>query len=249
MDKIGANDPCPCGSGNKYKRCCRDAAVAPSYGPEDRGTAFAKLDAYIDKHLDEENEAAFDEFWSSVGGDDDELPRDFLPASNDAFDMWFVFDRQLADGRVPVEAFLGASRDLTPRERLFLQSLRHSTLRLYEIVDVVPGISLTLRDVLEGDRVTVSERRGSRTMTRHQRFAARVVSRGASGSPEIEAGLLHIPDLTAAAVETQLEAHRATFRREHPGAPAADFYRQMPPFFRGAASRAIRSRPSTCRDR
>ena len=22
--KIGANDPCPCGSGKKYKYCCRD---------------------------------------------------------------------------------------------------------------------------------------------------------------------------------------------------------------------------------
>ncbi len=25
--KIGANEPCPCGSGKKYKRCCRDKSV------------------------------------------------------------------------------------------------------------------------------------------------------------------------------------------------------------------------------
>jgi len=24
MAKIGRNDPCPCGSGKKYKRCCLD---------------------------------------------------------------------------------------------------------------------------------------------------------------------------------------------------------------------------------
>ena len=24
MPKIGRNDPCPCGSGKKYKHCCRD---------------------------------------------------------------------------------------------------------------------------------------------------------------------------------------------------------------------------------
>ena len=24
MGKIGRNDPCPCGSGKKYKRCCID---------------------------------------------------------------------------------------------------------------------------------------------------------------------------------------------------------------------------------
>jgi preprotein translocase subunit SecA len=23
LPKVGANDPCPCGSGRKYKRCCR----------------------------------------------------------------------------------------------------------------------------------------------------------------------------------------------------------------------------------
>ena len=30
MSKIGRNDPCPCGSGQKYKRCClpRDQAAA-----------------------------------------------------------------------------------------------------------------------------------------------------------------------------------------------------------------------------
>lgn len=28
--KIGPNEPCPCGSGKKFKRCCRDAAVEPS---------------------------------------------------------------------------------------------------------------------------------------------------------------------------------------------------------------------------
>jgi uncharacterized protein YecA (UPF0149 family) len=22
LDKIGRNDPCPCGSGKKYKKCC-----------------------------------------------------------------------------------------------------------------------------------------------------------------------------------------------------------------------------------
>jgi len=25
--KVGPNDPCPCGSGKKYKKCCRDAAT------------------------------------------------------------------------------------------------------------------------------------------------------------------------------------------------------------------------------
>lgn len=26
MDKVGRNDPCPCGSGKKYKKCCEQGA-------------------------------------------------------------------------------------------------------------------------------------------------------------------------------------------------------------------------------
>jgi SWIM/SEC-C metal-binding protein len=39
-DKIGRNDPCPCGSGKKYKKCCGAAdamqpgTTAPRYNPE-----------------------------------------------------------------------------------------------------------------------------------------------------------------------------------------------------------------------
>ncbi len=29
MDKVGRNDPCPCGSGKKYKKCCEIKSNAP----------------------------------------------------------------------------------------------------------------------------------------------------------------------------------------------------------------------------
>ncbi len=29
MQKTGRNDPCPCGSGKKYKKCCEMQAAAP----------------------------------------------------------------------------------------------------------------------------------------------------------------------------------------------------------------------------
>ena len=30
--KVGPNDPCPCGSGKKYKKCCRDKDLAAERG-------------------------------------------------------------------------------------------------------------------------------------------------------------------------------------------------------------------------
>lgn len=32
-DKIGRNDPCPCGSGNKYKKCCGKLRLSRSKDP------------------------------------------------------------------------------------------------------------------------------------------------------------------------------------------------------------------------
>jgi tetratricopeptide (TPR) repeat protein len=44
MAKIGRNDPCPCGSGQKYKRCCgpRDDAAAAERAAADRAAALAR---------------------------------------------------------------------------------------------------------------------------------------------------------------------------------------------------------------
>jgi tetratricopeptide (TPR) repeat protein len=44
MAKIGRNDPCPCGSGQKYKRCClpRDEATAAERAAAARAAALVR---------------------------------------------------------------------------------------------------------------------------------------------------------------------------------------------------------------
>lgn len=61
MAKIGRNDPCPCGSGKKHKRCCVAAqAVAPprDLAPAHRGVAVEPLDDICECCLDSLNERA-----------------------------------------------------------------------------------------------------------------------------------------------------------------------------------------------
>ena len=72
MAKIGRNDPCPCGSGQKYKRCClpRDDAAAVARAAAERAAALARetedrsaLDAAIsteDDGLDEASNVVID---------------------------------------------------------------------------------------------------------------------------------------------------------------------------------------------
>jgi hypothetical protein len=63
MAKIGRNDPCPCGSGQKYKRCClpRDeaAAVARARALE-REQAAGLLASVEDDGLDEASNSVID---------------------------------------------------------------------------------------------------------------------------------------------------------------------------------------------
>ncbi len=48
-DKIGRNDPCPCGSGKKYKQCCerKAHALSPTAWMAIVGVAVAALVALV----------------------------------------------------------------------------------------------------------------------------------------------------------------------------------------------------------
>jgi len=65
-------------------------------------------------------------------------------------------------------------------------------------------------------------------------IAARVTGRGASGLPEIEAGLLSIPELVRGTVASQLLAHRKHYRLEYPDSSDTEFFKEMAPFFHDA---------------
>lgn len=241
--KPGRNDPCPCGSGRKFKKCCLTAAVSPGYTRDERASAFARLDRFIADVMGAEDELAFDEFWGEHLEWEDELGPAHRQQSSDVFDLWFAFDRDLEDGRLVIDLFLDRHPHLSTGERLFLTTLRGSSMRLHEIVDLTPGVSVTLRDVVEKTEVTVHERTGSRTLQRHEWLAARVVPSGSSGKPEIEAGLLHIPRSIRDSVLAQLSSMRDEFRRDHPEAPLDDFYKRLPPFFHAAWATSILDPP------
>lgn len=74
--KIGRNDPCPCGSGRKFKTCCHDLQV-PVAPPSEatkvieevrrfmNGRSFSSLDelpAFTDRFMRQRNRAPLDDF-------------------------------------------------------------------------------------------------------------------------------------------------------------------------------------------
>jgi hypothetical protein len=184
MTRVGRNDPCPCGSGKKFKKCClgkQDTAV-PFTG-HDRESAQVRLaDFAFRTELDEERVAAGVVFWSGwldAHPDDEGRSAMDLEESITAFGDWFVFDYRLASGQTVLERMLQreAAR-LTRGEREYLARMRDSHLRLYQVTDVKADEALRLIDLWTGEQVWVRERLGTAQLVRWDLLAVRLM-RGA----------------------------------------------------------------------
>jgi hypothetical protein len=237
--RVRPNDPCHCGSGVKFKKCCGRApgAARPTsvgYTPAERGSALEELTFFVDELFEEEEEEAFAELWDRFVEHEDELTADLRAMSGAVLDGWFAFDRPLPDDSRVIDHFLEQA-DLTAGQRAYLTAMRRSTMRLYEVVETVPGTSMTLRDLVEGTVVTVNERSASRQISRHACLAARVLPRGHTGGPEMDLGVLPIVDLIRDSVIAAVEERKAHVRRrEDPSASLDDVYEEMPPLFHQA---------------
>ncbi len=236
MSKIGRNDPCPCGSGKKYKRCCLYKSVKPvDFTPENRQFALGLMARFVEERLPLEIAKSHADFYHKWRDRLEELDYNMVEISNDVWEMWSFLDYRLSDGESAIERFLKHhAADLDPAVRWYLTLLRDTAMHLYEVADLSPGVSVTLRDVLDNRRITVREKQGSRSLWKHALVAARVIARGPSGHPEMESGLLNIPDFVREQMISQLSAHYETYSSEHRGPNMTDFFKEMALFFHDA---------------
>jgi tetratricopeptide (TPR) repeat protein len=154
---VGRNDPCPCGSGRKYKVCCQDGSNLPlsvrtellmhkllRYASDDDGRTHVEHLAYVA---------------ADAGGLGHEAALDDLMVDP------LLWDFALWEGEMAAK-YLDVMGDLLPvDEQAMVASVAASSRQLLEIIEVDPGRSLTLRDTSSGDIVWVQERSGS--MDRH----------------------------------------------------------------------------------
>lgn len=167
--QTGRNDPCPCGSGKKYKHCCLNAA--PTDEDETSGVIPRALTWLESRHGRAVREAVDEALFDDLDEEEiqcyedlDEPTRHFISVQ--------AYEWLLAEGAIQVrgqprrvaDLLLGASgANLNDAQRAWLAELAATPLRLYVVTDVKPGQAMTLCDALDTDAepVTVAERLGS----------------------------------------------------------------------------------------
>lgn len=192
MKKVGRNDPCPCGSGRKYKRCCLTKDLASSAAlPEDARVhreAMDRLFAWSDREPWDELRQELLEF-HLLGSFSDKLPLTRAQIAE------LVGPEELAQVIVCAMEDLAAARfepdglnlvddylkrrgwNETQAAREYLCAVRDSVMSLYEVQEVNPGVSFTLRDLIRGgEPLVVSEHLGSQQVVRWDVLACRVAA-------------------------------------------------------------------------
>lgn len=159
--KVGRNDPCPCGSGKKYKHCHWRIDREAERRQRELYLASERLverlqDFVQQEHLAHEGIAAWELWW------DNKVPmplaKNVDPVERARFFDWFVLNfRTSRDRKRPAELFLDAFADELPDlERELLRQWVQTYLSVYEITEPRPQ-ELEFTDIFTGEARTVRD--------------------------------------------------------------------------------------------
>ena len=237
MSAVGRNDPCPCGSGRKFKRCClnKDGEVSPSYRPGERDSALAKLMRFsFREEFAEIHKAAIALFWGDWLAEEpeDELNKVIKSEPvNLAYNSWFAYDFDLGEGHTLLDLFLDREgKKLSTGERRFLEGMRGSHLRLYEILEVRPDQGFELRDLWDDRRLYVRERSATGQLVVWDVIVARTAPAG-DGETVFETLPYSFPASAKDDLLKGLRKAHKMFLRDFPQKSIEAFFETMAPVF------------------
>ncbi len=197
--KISRNDPCPCGSGKKYKKCClqnmgTNANKAPSsefmwhkIRKTENDLVSLLLDYAKERFGDEIFPAAWDEFLLYR---DIEIDENILMDMDPMFSLWFVFiwevsefmDDDALDAMDLPEITIAMlyikehPDQLDAYENQYIQTACQQPYSFYQVIDSDYGNSLTIKDLLLNRTHIVLEKQASRQEIKGAVLFTRVIS-------------------------------------------------------------------------
>jgi hypothetical protein len=171
--KVGRNDPCPCGSNKKYKRCCLNNQHSVEDSPWQRQRVASnhlceQMFAFARKRFGDE----ILEAWMDFNQTEFPPPLDEDIPEGQIFFPYLLFDwnpnqpsmprgKSPKAGLVAQEYILAKSRNLSELEELILTLSVSEPVSFYEVLRSDPGHGMLLRDILIGGDREVEEHKGS----------------------------------------------------------------------------------------
>lgn len=191
MSKIGRNDPCHCGSGKKYKKCClaKTSSVSDLTWLKMRQTEGALIPVLLKYVVDRFRETALAEAWAEFYHEEDvELPDTNPPLEFETiFIPWFLFNwiddgyfdvsrTDLVEKPVALLYLKEKKQKLDPFQQRFIKAVCAEQFSFYVVTNVIPGQRLGLKELILNQTVDVYERKASETLNVGNILFARVVT-------------------------------------------------------------------------
>jgi Predicted metal-binding protein related to the C-terminal domain of SecA len=254
--KIGRNDPCPCGSGKKYKQCCANS-LADLVEPERKGHTGAverAIEWLTNKHRKAVSVAISEMLFDELSPEDEAALKAQDPETWTSIQI-NATEWLLAEGEILVhgepepvsEYLLGQGGPLfTVDQRRWITQLAERPLRLYDVTDVVPGQQLTLCDSLDAEAppIIVHERSGSQAALLGVQIGVRIMA--VDGHYELSGAIYAFSHLTGPAVAARIREAMHLFDGQGSDLPhllSSIIQRQwLTQFFRSAANAGFQGR-------
>lgn len=188
-EKVGRNDPCLCGSGKKYKKCCLGKTEAAPSTPstmvtEEENRLTARLISYAGHPRFAADDArARSLFFQKPIAD---LPNK-TPKGPDfgQFLDWFIHDYPLDGGSTVIREFARTEgRALPVGEMQILQEAIDSHLNLYEVQESRPErAEVRIKDLFTGEDLLIRDVSGSKKLVKWDIIGTRITRVGENLRP------------------------------------------------------------------
>jgi hypothetical protein len=174
----GRNEPCPCGSGEKYKRCCLVRQTGARSGEilfrEAEAALMEEMLPFADQVF---GETAIDQAWLLFLEDMTDVTFDPEDPLNVLFVPWFLYNWFIEDNSdkvfpdwVPIGKTVGElylekkAGDLSALDREIIEASLRRPLSFFEVLAVTPGQSLSLKDLLLDQKIEVTDDSASQSL-------------------------------------------------------------------------------------
>lgn len=203
VHKVQRNDPCPCGSGKKYKKCCGLIARDLASSRANRREGIQKSLGWVNHNYHKQIGLWVENIWlSDISPDQNNGIASADPRIRSVHDVnlleFLVAEGTFTDDEgettSPLQLILDADIGLDEQQRSYLSQLAERPLRLYKVTDCDAGNSYSLSQHPEdgSDAVVIEDSTTSRMFDVGDIVGLRLMQ--CEGGWETSGAIYHIPE-------------------------------------------------------